>query len=223
MEEQLLKSLLAVQKALKAPKGQYNSFGRYKYRSCEDILEAVKPLLAENGLLLTVTDEIVVSEAPGADPRWYVKATATATDGQASISCSAFAREDLEKKGMDGSQVTGAASSYARKYALNGLLLIDDSKDADTDQHARQNAAAPTNDGNPTSQTPKDASPTATGFMKPVRDLWKRYVELRGDSDLAMSELLQAVGSTDMRSLTPPQAAKAAYYMQNYISAHGGA
>lgn len=125
--------LIEVQAALKAPKGQFNKFGGYAYRSCEDILEAVKPLLAERGMQLTLTDEPV--EVGG---RVYIRATATVEDGSASVSASAYAREAEAKKGMDESQVTGTASSYARKYALNGLFLIDDTKDADaTNQHGR--------------------------------------------------------------------------------------
>ena len=116
-----------IQHNLKAPKGQYNSFGQYKYRSCEDILEGVKPLLKEYNLLLLINDEIVLI-----GERYYVKATAKITDGRESVSATAYAREPLEKKGADASQITGATSSYARKYALNGLLAIDDSKDADT-------------------------------------------------------------------------------------------
>ena len=116
-----------IQHKLKAPKGQYNSFGQYKYRSCEDILEGVKPLLKEYKIALLINDEIVqIGE------RYYVKATAKITDGRESVSATAYAREPLEKKGADASQITGATSSYARKYALNGLLAIDDSKDADT-------------------------------------------------------------------------------------------
>jgi len=119
--------VMAVQTELKAPKGQYNSFGKYKYRSCEDILEGVKPLLKEYKLVLLINDEIVqIGE------RYYVKATAQITDGVETISATAYAREPEIKKGMDESQITGATSSYARKYALNGLLAIDDSKDADT-------------------------------------------------------------------------------------------
>lgn len=110
---------------IKAPKGQFNAFGKYKYRSCEDILEAVKPHL--NGLILTVSDDIYFVEG-----RFYIKATAKISDGEHSVETNAYAREDLSKKGMDAAQVTGSASSYARKYALNGLLCIDDSKDADT-------------------------------------------------------------------------------------------
>lgn len=125
--------VVAIQSKLKAPKGQYNSFGKYNYRSCEDILEGVKPLLSEQGLILTIEDSI---EMIG--DRYYVKATATLSDGTNSISTSAYARESLDKKGMDSSQVTGATSSYARKYALNGLLCIDDTKDADTMNNAKQ-------------------------------------------------------------------------------------
>ena len=135
----IYEKLMKVQQELKAPKGQYNSFGKYKYRSCEDILEAVKPLLEKNKLTLTLTDTIV----PASENRFYVKATAKLIDIEneeiSIIENTAFAREDAEKKGMDGSQITGTASSYARKYALNGLFLIDDTKDADTDEYHEQN------------------------------------------------------------------------------------
>jgi hypothetical protein len=127
MENKLLTKLSTIQKGLVAPKGQFNSFGKYKYRSCEDILEALKPLLGDS--VLTVSDEVVMIGT-----RFYVKATATLTDGSGVASVSAYAREEEVKKGMDGAQVTGAASSYARKYALNGLFCIDDSKDADSTQ-----------------------------------------------------------------------------------------
>lgn len=133
----IYEKLMKVQQELKAPKGQYNSFGKYKYRSCEDILEAVKPLLEKNKLTLTLTDTIV----PASETRFYVKATAKVIDIESgeTIENTAFAREEAEKKGMDGSQITGTASSYARKYALNGLFLIDDTKDADTDEYVEQN------------------------------------------------------------------------------------
>lgn len=127
--------LIAVQMELKAPKGQYNSFGKYKYRSCEDILEAVKPILAKNGITLTLQDTLeYIGE------RYYIKATATVTDVETGdrTEATAYAREEESKKGMDGSQITGTASSYARKYALNGLFLIDDTKDADTDEYKHQ-------------------------------------------------------------------------------------
>ena len=122
-----------IQHKLKAPKGQYNSFGKYNYRSCEDILEGVKPLLKEHNLALLIDDEIVqIGE------RYYVKATAKITDGRESVSATAYAREPDTKKGMDESQITGATSSYARKYALNALLCIDDTKDADTMDNSKK-------------------------------------------------------------------------------------
>lgn len=130
---EFIEKVVAIQSELKAPKGQYNSFGKYNYRSCEDILEGVKPLLAKHGLVLTIQDSI---ELIG--DRFYVKATSTITDGKEQLSTSAYARESLDKKGMDASQVTGATSSYARKYALNGLLAIDDTKDADTMDNSKK-------------------------------------------------------------------------------------
>lgn len=132
--------LSKVQSELKAPKGQYNSFGKYKYRSCEDILEAVKPLNAKHGVVLTVGDEVVEISN-----RFYVKATAVFVDIESGekIINTALAREDDSKKGMDGSQITGTASSYARKYCLNGLFCIDDTKDADTDEYRHQQERKP--------------------------------------------------------------------------------
>lgn len=146
-EKGLQEALIAIQKKLKAPKDLYNKFGNYKYRSAESILEAVKPLLAENGVLLTITDEIVMIGT-----RYYVKSTATAQKGGETMCGIGYAREDDSKKGMDGSQVTGASSSYARKYALNGLFLIDDTKDADTDEYHNQQEKAP-------KQQPKPSQP----------------------------------------------------------------
>ena len=130
--------LALIQKELKAPKSNFNSFGKYKYRSCEDILEAVKPLLAKYGSYLTLSDDIVMI-----GDRIYIKATATYREGKDLLSVTAYAREEAEKKGMDASQVTGTASSYARKYALNGLFLIDDTKDADTDEFAQETQKKP--------------------------------------------------------------------------------
>ena len=115
-----------VQQTLKAPKNQYNSFGKYHYRSCEDILEGLKEPLIKVHAVVTISDEII-----SVGDRIYVKATARFTEGTDVVENTAYAREELEKKGMDASQITGAASSYARKYALNGLFLIDDNKDAD--------------------------------------------------------------------------------------------
>lgn len=127
-----MQKLLKIQTELKAPKNLFNNFGKYKYRNLEGILEAVKPLLAKHNCLLLMSDDVI--EVGG---RVYVKATATINDIETSeqVSISAVARESAEKKGMDDSQITGTASSYARKYALNGLFLIDDTKDADTDEY----------------------------------------------------------------------------------------
>ena len=129
MENNIYSRLQAVQMELKAPKDQYNDFGKYSYRSCEDILEVVKPLCQKQGLLLSLTDEIV--EMGG---RNYIKSIARVIEMETGkdFFTVAFAREDETKKGMDGSQISGCASSYARKYALNGLFCIDDTKDADT-------------------------------------------------------------------------------------------
>lgn len=132
----IYEKLANIQQELKAPKNQHNKFGNYDFRSCEDILEAVKPLLNKHKLLLTITDEIVIF-----NERYYVKATAKLTDFETEQGMTfenvAFAREEENKKGMDASQVTGAASSYARKYALNGLFCIDDTKDPDTNEFGK--------------------------------------------------------------------------------------
>lgn len=130
--KKIIAELSRIQQGLKAPKNLFNKFGNYHYRNAEGILEAVKPLLGETALILN--DEPVVI-----GNRFYIKATATLTDGDESISSVAYAREDETKKGMDGCQLTGACSSYARKYALNALLMIDDSKDSDDDELTPKN------------------------------------------------------------------------------------
>ena len=142
----ILTKLLAVQQALKAPKDQFNGFGKYSYRSCEGVLEALKPHLQANKMTVILSDTI--KEIGG---RVYVEATATATDVETGegISVTAYAREEEVKKGMDASQVTGASSSYARKYALNGLFAIDDNKDSDA-----------TNNGDNSSDKPKQGKST---------------------------------------------------------------
>ena len=123
-----MKELIAIQSELKAPKSQFNKFGGYKYRKAEDILEAVKPLLAKQKCTLTITDDIVM-----VGNRIYVKTTATIKNEKGECeTTNGWAREEETKKGMDGSQITGASSSYARKYALNGLFAIDDNADSDT-------------------------------------------------------------------------------------------
>ncbi len=130
----LREKLTSIQTSLKAPKGQFNSFGKYHYRSCEDILEALKIHLASTKTAIIINDEIIA-----VGNRIYVKATATLLDNESeeTISISASARECEDKKGMDASQITGATSSYARKYALNGLFCIDDNKDADSSDNSK--------------------------------------------------------------------------------------
>lgn len=131
----IYEKLSAIQQELKAPKGQFNSFGKYKYRSCEDILEAVKPICAKHKTALVLLDSI--TEVNG---RFYVTAQAQLHDCESdnAVTATAYAREPEKKTGMDESQITGTASSYARKYALNGLFCIDDTKDADTDEYKQQ-------------------------------------------------------------------------------------
>lgn len=171
-------ALMAVQAELKAPKGQHNSFGKYDYRSAEDIIEAVKPLLKDNGLFLNMSDDIVLI-----GDRYYVKATVKVVDvvtGE-SVQTSALAREAAQKKGMDESQVTGTASSYARKYALNGLFAIDDNRDADTNEYAaqtRQSAAG--------ARSTRNAYPSKGS----VND------ELRSKAMHALSKEMQRVGAS---------------------------
>lgn len=132
-----MKELIAIQSELKAPKSQFNKFGGYKYRKAEDILEAVKPLLNKQKCTLTITDDIVM-----VGNRIYVKATATIKNEKGEFeTTTGWAREEETKKGMDGSQITGASSSYARKYALNGLFSIDDNADFDTTNDGQHQAA----------------------------------------------------------------------------------
>jgi hypothetical protein len=143
-----MEELIAIQTELKAPKSQTNNFGHYNYRSCEDILEAVKPLLKKYDCELILSDEVVMVGA-----RIYVKATAEIHSKSDNRKVTAYAREAEVKKGMDDSQITGAASSYARKYALNGLFLIDDNKDSDTNEYNNQtNSAASKNQVEPSNE-----------------------------------------------------------------------
>lgn len=134
----LVQKVVRIQNELKAPKGQFNKFGNYKYRSCEDIIESVKPILNTYGIMLNISDEIVLI-----GDRYYIKAVAGLTDGTDVIQSCAYAREPQDLKGMVESQITGSASSYARKYALNGLLAIDDTKDFDTNEIAQQTGQEP--------------------------------------------------------------------------------
>lgn len=178
-----MKELRSIQTELNAPKNQYNAFGKYSYRSCEDILAAVKPLLAEYHCTLTLTDGI---ELIG--DRFYVRATATLTnDTGDTASTTAYAREDEVKKGMDGAQITGAASSYARKYALNGLFCIDDVKDpdatnkGDASPRKEQSPAAP-----PTPPADLDQAIDAAlqaADVPSLMEIWKKYRHLQGYPD----------------------------------------
>lgn len=176
--------LAAIQATLKAPKSQFNKFGNYNYRKAEDILEAVKPLAAKEGCLVTCSDELVLI-----GDRYYIKATATITaveDGS-KMETTAYAREEAEKKGMDGSQVTGASSSYARKYALNGLLAIDDTQDSDTtnqgDGSSASNAKPAAKANNP-APAPAPAPKPAEKKPLPARgsEEWKVWVKAFADN-----------------------------------------
>jgi ERF superfamily len=151
-----------IQRELKVPKSQFNAFAKYNYRNCEDILEAVKPLLGTEGTL-TLSDDVV--EVGG---RCYVKATATLSYKNLEATATGYAREALDKKGMDEAQITGAASSYARKYALNGLFCIDDTKDADNEDNSAKPAAKPI--------APKIAEQSKAGKKAAIADLLRSTV-----------------------------------------------
>lgn len=182
----IVKSMASIQSSLKAPKGQTNKFGGYKYRSCEDILEAVKPLLKKHGLVLTITDDM--TEVGG---RVYVKATASVHNEEGhSILTTGFAREEETKKGMDTSQITGSASSYARKYALNGLFCIDDTKDSDaTNNHGR------------TSSPPPAKKATASGLSDEEMEQLESYIRNSKNSLAAF----QAVDEKHGKRMTAKQ------------------
>ena len=181
--------LLKIQTELKAPKGQYNSFGKYRYRSAEDILEAVKPLCAGYGVVLTLSDSLI-----NMGDRFYIQATATVTHGEESISVTAYAREEETKKGMDGSQITGTASSYARKYALNGLFLIDDTKDADTDAFKKQQVLAE-EEQQAAEEMEKQIS------AKEAKDL-KAFIETKGADEKVICDFYKVA---DVSALTKAQ------------------
>tara|TARA_R100000951_G_scaffold111339_1_gene110260 strand:- start:438 stop:1010 length:573 start_codon:yes stop_codon:yes gene_type:complete len=175
--EKLNKALIKVQSELKAPKNQRNNFGKYNYRSAEDILEAVKPLLAKNGLSLTISDDVV-----GIGSLAFINATATISDGVDEITASAQAGIDPNRKGMDIAQSFGSSSSYARKYALNGMFLIDDTKDADaTNTHGQSSSQ---------SSTPK-ASPSSDAFQKSVD-----YIKASKTKKVALEQVLSKYGDT---------------------------
>lgn len=199
-----MNKLSQIQKSLKAPKNQFNSFGKYNYRNCEDILEALKPLLDE--CTLTISDEIVMI-----GNRFYVKATATLKDvSEGEFSVSAYAREDETKKGMDLAQVTGSASSYARKYALNGLFLIDDTKDSDaTNKHDKDDKEKTKQTEQPKDDVPEQEQPQDNIVVTVIKDIqvkagttngkpWKLFtlVTESGDTYGTFSETVADMAST---------------------------
>jgi hypothetical protein len=194
----LLSKLASVQSELKVPKDLYNNFGRYNYRSAEGILEALKPLLKKNGLALKLSDEVVQIGS-----RFYVMATATVTDVETGLSTdvTAYAREDESKKGMDGSQISGTASSYARKYALNGLFLIDDSKDADTDEYHKQQSAA-------TSKESRAVTAKERRLIT-LRNKWKSLNDRGMTSEQIGEQMKQYLGFSITKDMTQEQFDKA--------------
>ena len=224
-------ALMAVQRDLKAPKSNTNSFGKYRYRSCEDILEAVKPLLNENGLVLLLGDTI---EQIGS--RYYVKATATLIDVATgdTITNTALAREPEEKKGSDASQVTGAASSYARKYCLNGLFAIDDTKDPDTDEYRResQNRAGASGNGNANNatrnggnapQTCAQAAKTANDKASAVRAL-NEEMKRTGASGKEVQQIAEAmVHKSSVNDMTAYEVALLAKNLEAELAKRAGA
>lgn len=167
-----MKELVAIQSELKAPKNQVNKFGGYNYRSAEDIMEAAKKVLSKYDCFLVVTDDIVMI-----GERVYVKATATITNSEGvSVSTSAFAREEESKKGMDAAQVTGSASSYARKYALNGLFCIDDTKDPDaTNTHGKEDKKEIKSNDLPLDVSGMVLDIMSSNTEEELRDKWKAY------------------------------------------------
>lgn len=209
----MVDKLMRIQAKLKAPKGQRNTFGNYNYRSCEDILEAVKPLLAEEGCTLTLSDEI---ELIG--DRYYIKATATLKSDKEEIQVSAYAREEQAKKGMDSAQVTGATSSYARKYALNGLFCIDDNKDPDTDEYTKQK---------------KKAQESAKAEEKITAEMEKNAIELASDRevktfmdmceklDVDFKQIGKQAGATSLKAMTKEQYAKATIILKEIQDSRG--
>lgn len=200
-EKNINNLLVEVQSELKAPKSQYNSFGKYNYRSTEDILEALKPILKEKNLALVVLDDVVqVSD------RVYIKSTAKLSYDQESIEVTAFARESLTKKGMDDSQITGTASSYARKYALNGLFLIDDSKDADSDEFSKQNKSQKNSE-----QKPKQPKITLEEVKMSLNDLVKKT---GGDYTAISAYLLKHVKADNFNELNVDQIQLANEYIK---------
>lgn len=198
---ELSKKILNVQTELKAPKNQYNSFGKYKYRSAEDILEGLKPLLAKHELLQTISDEIVL-----VGDRFYLKATVTVRHEEEKISVSGYAREALNKKGMDESQITGTASSYARKYALNGMWAIDDTKDADSSEYLEQSSKVSQKEAKPKQiPKPKEGSPYLSRDQVVKMQTNVANILGRGDGVSAWNSMLKHFKATNDTLLSKDQ------------------
>lgn len=195
-----MSKLVEIQAELKAPKNQRNTFGKYNYRSAEDILEAVKPLLKKHDA------KIILSDKPILVGDWhYIEATAKFVCGDEIEVVTAYAREPLNKKGMDESQITGAASSYARKYALNGLLLIDDTKDADTDEYKNQTSQN-LNNGNNNQFKQYISIEKARQYENDIQAI----IEATGKNDGSiMGALLKHVGATMIKNITTDKANEA--------------
>ena len=198
----IYEKLLNIQAELKAPKNQYNSFGKYNYRSCEDILEGLKPLLIKYKVTLIIDDEIVQI-----GDRYYVKATATLIDvegeGREYINSTAFAREDEKKTGMDLSQLTGSTSSYARKYALSGLFAIDDTKDSDaTNNHGKIQSQAPADENK---QAIEDNS---LASKKQLNLIYKLVKDKNYSSESMAKYINEAFGKKSSKELTKKEASE---------------
>ncbi|WP_337475395.1 ERF family protein [Mitsuokella jalaludinii] len=212
-------ALMAVQAELKAPKGQHNSFGKYDYRSAEDIIEAVKPLLKDNGLFLNMSDDIVLI-----GDRYYVKATVKVVDvvtGE-SVQTSALAREAAQKKGMDESQVTGTASSYARKYALNGLFAIDDNRDADTDEYARQTSQSAAGARSQRNAYPSKGSTNDELRSKAMHTLSKEMQRVGASGEEVSALCGVKFGKTNSRDLSTGELSKLAANLEAWIAEQMG-
>lgn len=212
-------ALMAVQAELKAPKGQHNSFGKYDYRSAEDIIEAVKPLLKENGLFLNMSDEVVL-----VGDRYYIKATVKVVDvvtGE-SVQTSALARESAQKKGMDESQVTGTASSYARKYALNGLFAIDDNRDADTDEYARQTSQSAAGARSQRNAYPSKGSANDDLRSKAMHALSKEMQRVGASGEEVSALCGVKFGKTNSRDLSTGELSKLAANLEAWIAEQMG-
>ncbi|MDT2613841.1 ERF family protein [Enterococcus dongliensis] len=187
-EMSFYEKLSALITELKAPKGQRNNFGKYNYRSAEDILEALKPLANKYGLVPKLTDEIVLI-----GDRYYVKAHAIITDGKNTEQASGFSREPESKKGMDESQITGTASSYARKYAMNGLYQIDDTKDADTDEYKQQVDSA----------KPKKITKTQAKALQTRVDKLAELVSLKTEKHITGVQMAEKITDTKFLQAIP--------------------